>query len=721
MSGDYDTKSIIRSSGKSLSVVSNIKVRVSSRRELSPSPCAKKRRKYNCESCKSFNEDNMASQNSNSPGIGNLTSSLSTAGSSIAAPVSSQLPSSSLSVSTSLSTPSSSTSTSPSQSPSPSPMLSPSSISSMSQGLQQTAPHPQQKSNNFEPLDKSSSNTLKRNPKMELSKTDLLKLLGYLEGELQARDIVIAALKSEKMKHLLSSRYRSGTADPHAALARDVAIVGGVIRMENNQTDRQVASLEALVTQQRRMQCRMAKVLKEAEIRHRTVIKELEEEKRKHEHDTAQGDDITYGLEKERTRLKKELELERQEKKRLEMELKKENIALEVEKSRQKQIVLLLLAERKKIIMKYIEERKRSEDLAQILSEEKVRIDSMAEGLEEESKKSLQMEAEVEKQQAQFDMERQQYRQALAKAEKRNKELEADLEGLKTEVESWKNGATMRSVRTPLGVTPPPPPAKPANLAAIPTLRPSGSAAQSLKGSAVLGTGTPMVSSKVVQPTATVSSVPVSGPTTGIARSVTPRQVMRGVTYGAAVPATPITNVTTGTSNVSLANTNVTTISSVCTTTTVTTAPTNINATTAPPIPGGVESTASEPQTTDKRTLTSAVPVLTSSSSSSSPSPSPSSTTALSSPGAGQLTGTKKPLIPRGIPPPVPPNKPVVPPKKEAAAYMRRPDPNSIQETLKITKSPAGPCQPPIPASSLIQPASVSPIPSHQIEETKPR
>ena len=36
-------------------------------------------------------------------------------------------------------------------------------------------------------------------------------------------------------------------------------------------------------------------------------MQELEEEKCKHEHDTAQGDDITYGLEKDRTRLKQVL------------------------------------------------------------------------------------------------------------------------------------------------------------------------------------------------------------------------------------------------------------------------------------------------------------------------------------------------------------------------------------------------------------------------------
>ncbi|XP_051174136.1 CTTNBP2 N-terminal-like protein [Leptopilina boulardi] len=483
--------------------------------------------------------------------------------------------------------------------------------------------------NNFEPLDKSSSNTLKRNPKMELSKTDLVELLGYLEGELQARDIVIAALKSEKMKHLLSSRYRSGTSDPHSALARDVAIVGGTIGPQGSQVDQQTASLEALITQQRRMQCRMAKVLKEAEIRHRAVIKELEEEKRKHEHDTAQGDDITYGLEKERTRLKKELELEKLDKKRIEQDMKKLNDTLDEEKSRQKQIVLLLLAERKKIIMKYIEERKRSEDLAQILSEEKVRIDSMAEGLEEESKKSLQMEAELEKQLAQFDIERQQYRQGLTKEEKKVKDLEAELEKLKSEIETGKESQARGPIRG-VGATPPPPPAKPANLTALPTLKPVN-APQTIKG-AVLGTGTPMVSSKVVQPTATVSSVPVSGPTTGIARSVTPGQAIRGTAFTPSNPA-------------STTETPPTTEAQALHKRPVVPAPANS---------GGAATKIVAPTTQTPGKL----PTYNA------------NATSASSPTPGILT-VKKPPVSRGVPPPVPPNKPVVPPKKEAA-YLRR-------------------------------------------------
>lgn len=535
-------------------------------------------------------------------------------------------------------------------------------------------------------------------------------LLGHLEGELQARDIVIAALKSEKMKHLLSSRYLTSTADPHAALARDVAIVGGVIGVEGNQIDQQVASLEALVMQQRKAQCRMTKVLRDAEIRHRAVIKELEEEKRKHEHDTAQGDDITYGLEKERTRLKKELELEKQEKKRLEMELKKVNDHLEEEKSRQKQIVLLLLAERKKIIMKYIEERKRSEDLAQILSEEKVRIDSMAEGLEEESKKSLQMEAELEKQLAQFDMERQQYRQALSKEEKRAKDFETELEKLRAEMDTWKESQARGPARG-VGVTPPPPPAKPANLVAMPTLRPA-SAPQAMKGT-VLGTGTPMVSSKVVQPTATVSSVPVSGPTTGIARSVTPGQALRGVAY------TPNLTSVGGES----------------------TAPPDTQAVDKrqPVVPAPVNTAAAAKLITSSQAAAAAAAgklgfhVGQAAASPSAVSP------AVQAPGAGGgLLPAKKPPISRGVPPPVPPNKPVVPPKKEAAVYLRRPELQSQsgpqQDVVKygggkqtalshpggVTTATGSGVAPPVQAQHQ-QPLPASTAQAAAEEETKPR
>lgn len=133
-----------------------------------------------------------------------------------------------------------------------------------------------------------------------------------------------------------------------------------------------------------------------------------------------------------------EIEIEKQARKKLEKEMKKVQETLDDERKRQKRIVLLLLAERKKLILKYVDERNKAEDLAQILGEEKGRVDSMAEGLEEESQKALQMEAELEKQLAMFDAERAQLKAQLAKEEKRAKELDMLVEKLQTEVDHLK-------------------------------------------------------------------------------------------------------------------------------------------------------------------------------------------------------------------------------------------------------------------------------------------
>lgn len=234
--------------------------------------------------------------------------------------------------------------------------------------------------------------------------------------------------------------------DASAALFRDqIATSGNIVSLQTAsmvaQTeidsrvvdDYHLALLENVIAEQRMIQMRMMHLMRNAEEKHKKLTQELEDEKRKHERDTAQGDDIAYGLEIERTKLKQELETEKTQRKKVEKDLKKLQEVLDNERARQKQIVLLLLAERKKIIMKYVEERKRSEDLAQILSEEKFRVDQMAEGLEEESKKSLRMEAELEKHLNAFEVERKTYKSNIAKEEKRVKDLEAEVSMLRAE------------------------------------------------------------------------------------------------------------------------------------------------------------------------------------------------------------------------------------------------------------------------------------------------
>ncbi|XP_016985983.1 CTTNBP2 N-terminal-like protein isoform X2 [Drosophila rhopaloa] len=287
----------------------------------------------------------------------------------------------------------------------------------------------------------------------ELPHSELVKMLYYLEGELQARDVCIAALRNERVKQLIAQlrTKRLQPNDPYAAIFRDkIALNGNLISRESSTQaaqaemevrqiiEQQMEQQYQMVSKQRATHVRMVNILTESLENNQRMLQELEEEKRKHEHTTAQGDDITYGLEMERTKLKQDLEEERTQVAKMEKDLKKLQETLEYERNRQKQIVLLLIAERKKILMKYIEEGKRSEDLAQILAEEKQRSDTIAEGLEEESKKSLRMEEELEKQTQAMELERKTLFAKLAKEELRVKELEQELNALRSEHEALK-------------------------------------------------------------------------------------------------------------------------------------------------------------------------------------------------------------------------------------------------------------------------------------------
>ncbi|KAL8602853.1 hypothetical protein ACOMHN_056347 [Nucella lapillus] len=399
-----------------------------------------------------------------------------------------------------------------------------------------------------------------RQPSPDWSKNDLLRLLSYFEGELQARDITIAALKAEKAKQLLyQAKYgRFGLGDPFVALQRDT--IG--TRDSNfdeaavkSMYDNQLAQLENLIATQRKAQLKMREQLANAEKRYHKVCffcvpgvlycvpgvmscvtlvtgvmscvtgvmscvtgvlsrvtgvmsrvtgvmsrvpgvlshvtgvfcvtgvlcyrcpvlqvccvfqvccpvlqvccvfhvccpvlqvcccvfqvcSELEEEKRKHAQDTAQGDDVTYMLEKERERLRQEIDFEKSTSKKLEKDLRRTLAALEEERAsaaRHKQVALLLLKERKHILQKLTASGQSLSQGDYSLPEE-MREEDLVEGLEVDPQRSLNLEAALEEQLGKIEAERAAaFPGALEPEPSHSGDLESQVEALQRQVQS---------------------------------------------------------------------------------------------------------------------------------------------------------------------------------------------------------------------------------------------------------------------------------------------
>ncbi|VCW98097.1 unnamed protein product [Gulo gulo] len=267
----------------------------------------------------------------------------------------------------------------------------------------------------------------------KLSKPELLTLFSILEGELEARDLVIEALKAQHRDTFIEERYgKYNISDPLMALQRDFETL-----KEKNDGDKQpvctnpLSVLKVVMKQCKNMQERMLSQLAAAESRHRKVILDLEEERQRHAQDTAEGDDVTYMLEKERERLTQQLEFEKSQVKKFEKEQKKLSSQLEEERSRHKQLSSMLVLECKKATSKAAEEGQKAGELSLKLEKEKSRVSKLEEELAAERKRGLQTEAQVEKQLSEFDIEREQLRAKLNREENRTRTLKEEMESLK--------------------------------------------------------------------------------------------------------------------------------------------------------------------------------------------------------------------------------------------------------------------------------------------------
>ncbi|XP_035521529.1 cortactin-binding protein 2 [Morone saxatilis] len=242
-----------------------------------------------------------------------------------------------------------------------------------------------------------------------LSKPELLTLLSIMEGELEARDLVIEALRAQRKEVFLQERYgHYSLTDPFLALQRDFECgVPGGDKERRPLGSSPISVLEAVMAHCRKMQERMSAQLAAAESR------------------------------------QKRLEMEKLQLQSLEQEHRKLTAQLKDEREKNKHIVMMLVRECKQLATRVVEESQRFDELQARLDEESRTSGRMQEELSTERQRSQQMEAKMEKQLSEFDTEREQLRARLGREEAESQSLRQQVEQLRTERSDGKDGAAV--------------------------------------------------------------------------------------------------------------------------------------------------------------------------------------------------------------------------------------------------------------------------------------
>ncbi|XP_035513359.1 CTTNBP2 N-terminal like b [Morone saxatilis] len=273
-----------------------------------------------------------------------------------------------------------------------------------------------------------------------LSRAELLTLLSILEGELEAQDVVIHALRAQHRDAFVQERYgQYDLSDPFLALQRDSESEERQNTLTQPHTHLQgravgpnpLAVLKLVMAHCKRMQERMMGQLAAAESRHRRMIADLEEEKRRHAQDSAHSDDFTFMLQTERDKLQQQLEVERATVRKLEKEQTQAVSQVEESLSQQQQLSSTLSMELQKASNLAQEEAHKVFQLRTLLQDETSALEKLRGVLEDERSRASQLEAVSKRQLAEFDTEREQMKSRISKEEERSRELERQLEELR--------------------------------------------------------------------------------------------------------------------------------------------------------------------------------------------------------------------------------------------------------------------------------------------------
>ncbi|KAM3594839.1 uncharacterized protein V6R79_014817 [Siganus canaliculatus] len=271
---------------------------------------------------------------------------------------------------------------------------------------------------------------------MDLSKKDLLKLLGIMEGEVQAREDVIYMLKSKTAApETLESHYGSAVpCSPLKALQRD-GFITGTEPNKHSVYQKPMVELERLQEKHKETYRRMLGQLLLAEKCHRRTIHELDTEKRKHADYMNKSDDFTNLLEQERERLKRLLENEKAYQVRKEKEHSKRLAKVQEELVKLKSFALMLVNERQQHLEQIDQQNQRVQELSQQLQQREQALSEARERAQDDGSRVLSLEAELKERSAKLAQQHEEMSAKLASQEVHSRQLDAKLSGLMNKAE----------------------------------------------------------------------------------------------------------------------------------------------------------------------------------------------------------------------------------------------------------------------------------------------